>query len=116
MSEPYCGIKKIPKNRRRGTMNECLQKSQVRYYGIQKVDSKLVNKISKPKSNVQKSKLRGEIIKLDVIIKKLKDKFVKEKDIDKKKAIMIECNKLVDKMNRKNATFRQLEKRLEKKN
>jgi len=35
---PYCGIKKIPKGRKRGTMAECAELGKVMYYGVEKID------------------------------------------------------------------------------
>ena len=38
---PYCGIHNPPKNRRPGTLNECLKAKQVRYYGLQAQTTKI---------------------------------------------------------------------------
>ena len=38
MTEPYCGVGKMPKGYRRGTMRECVDMKQIRYYGLKKVD------------------------------------------------------------------------------
>jgi hypothetical protein len=42
MSAIFCGIGKMPKKSRRGTMRECAEKGQIRYYGIKKVDAKTI--------------------------------------------------------------------------
>ena len=42
MSEPYCGIKIPAKGKRRGSMKECADKGEIRYYGIKRVDPKLI--------------------------------------------------------------------------
>ena len=34
MNKPYCGVRKVPKNRKLGTFLECMDRGQVRYYGI----------------------------------------------------------------------------------
>lgn len=49
----YCGIGKIPKNSRRGNMMECALKKQVRYYGLNKVDS---NTMSEAEASNSKDK------------------------------------------------------------
>ena len=63
----YCGIYKIPENKRRGTMKECIMSSQVRYYGIKKVDKRLIDaskrlkkKISKKNISIKIAKLKGQ--------------------------------------------------------
>ena len=33
MNRPYCGARKVPKGRQLGTLAECLNAGQVRYYG-----------------------------------------------------------------------------------
>ena len=43
MSEPFCGLSEPPEGSRRGTAKECIDKGQVRYYGIEKFDKKLMN-------------------------------------------------------------------------
>ena len=41
--EPYCGIKDpLPKNKRLGTMDECYTIGEVRYYGLNKIDSRII--------------------------------------------------------------------------
>jgi len=45
--KPKCGIKEPAKNERKGTMSECAQKKQIRLYGINKVDKKIVQKTFK---------------------------------------------------------------------
>jgi hypothetical protein len=38
----YCGVLKLKKNQRRGSMQECANMGEVRYYGLKKIDSKLL--------------------------------------------------------------------------
>lgn len=40
MTEPYCGIGDPKKGQKRGSMRECAEKGQIRYYGIHKIDPK----------------------------------------------------------------------------
>ena len=41
--EPYCGIKDpLPKNKRLGTMDECYSRGEIRYFGLNKIDSKVI--------------------------------------------------------------------------
>ena len=40
MNKPYCGAKDLPKGRTLGTMKECEDTHQIRYYGLKKVDKR----------------------------------------------------------------------------
>ena len=46
---PYCGMRNPPKNRRAGTLDECLKAGQVRYYGVQAQTTKINDYIKKQK-------------------------------------------------------------------
>jgi len=54
--KPYCGgASKLPKGKRRGTLNECVKKGQIRYYGTgQKVDKNKIDELKKTKKLTQK--------------------------------------------------------------
>lgn len=41
MSKAYCGIGNVPKNKKRGSMKECAEAGQIRYYGLKLIDEKL---------------------------------------------------------------------------
>lgn len=46
----YCGIEQpLPKNYRLGSMEECLNAGKVNYYGIKKIDSRLIEARKKAK-------------------------------------------------------------------
>lgn len=63
----YCGIDKVPKGKIRGTARQCLDKNQVRYYGIEEIPEKYL----KAKSEAKKgNSLQKELLKQ----KKLEDK------------------------------------------
>ena len=38
---PYCGIRNPPKNRIRGTSDQCLKAGQVRYYGRMAIEDSI---------------------------------------------------------------------------
>ena len=69
MSKAYCGINKIPKGQKRGSMKDCASAGQIRYYGLKKIDSKLVEYAKKSKKGQtkrstiieQKATLKGKI-------------------------------------------------------
>ena len=58
MSKPYCGARKVPKNRIRGTSEQCIKSGQARYYGIMSVENE-INKIL-----AEKRKLANENAKI----------------------------------------------------
>lgn len=91
MPEPYCGIKKIPKDRKRGSMKECAEKGKISYYGIKKVDSKIIELANKPASakksatdklRVKIAGAKGKIKNLSGQIKTVKDK-TKKAELEK---------------------------------
>ena len=67
----YCGMCKVPKGHRLGTAKECLDKGQVRYYGIEKIDLVVIKK-----NTVTATKVRNAETKLLVL--KAKGKKLKE--------------------------------------
>ena len=74
MSKPYCGVRKVPKGSRRGTMKECLSKGQTRYYGLEKMNKNLyelyLNQIKQ--ANLKANKKRQEAKKKEAEAKKAK--------------------------------------------
>jgi len=91
----YCGIGDIPKNNRRGTMKECVEKGQIRYYGIKKIDSVTLKSLKKKESG---GDIFMKIFKLHIHGKKLAQIYKREKDEDKKKKLREEINTIVGKI------------------
>jgi hypothetical protein len=102
MSKAFCGIGQVPKNKIRGSMKDCAELGQIRYYGLKKVDTKLINNSLKNKNSKKGSKdylsnklaklyiemagLKGTLKRLNRVLDIEKDKAVKEKaknDIEK---------------------------------
>jgi len=67
----YCGIGKVPKNNERGSDEYCLQHNQVRYWGLKKIDPKIIKKVEIIKN---KDKIVGEIRTGTVVIRALTKK------------------------------------------
>ena len=119
MSDIYCGIGKIPKGQKMGTMRECAEKGQVRYYGIKKIDTKTLS-IVKNKDVVPetKEKLILSMVSLRGIIKRNKGRYegAKEKkaadeyhkiwqDAEKKLAkVIAKLKKIEDVSNKKSSS------------
>lgn len=79
----FCGITQpIPKGYKLGSMKECLEKKQVRYYGLKKLDARLADSINEKKDNsmeltIKITGLRGKLSKIKRDIdasKKLEEK------------------------------------------
>ena len=69
---PYCGINKIPKGQYRGSMTECAEKNQVKFYGLNKVDSKTVDAIKKKTASQGKlDRLKMDVLNLKFEIKNM---------------------------------------------
>ena len=66
----FCGITQpIPRGHKLGSMKECLDAKQVRYYGLKKIDNKLVESVNKTKDTsyeltIKITGLRGKLSKL----------------------------------------------------
>lgn len=110
MSGIYCGIGKIPKKSRLGSMKECAEKKQIRYYGLKKVDSRLVEIAKGTKKDVSgRTFLMNEITKHKGIIKRLKGKVLATKDKNAKEEVKKEIAGVIDKLNKLVKKFNALE-------
>lgn len=72
----YCGSLRIPKGKQRGTPEECLLKKQIRYYGIEKIDPKILEnrKKRKPKTEIEELLLLNRLTtEAKVLLSKIKN-------------------------------------------
>lgn len=107
----YCGIGPVPKNSRLGSMKECADKKQIRYYGIKKVDPKLVEvAIGNENNKGEREKVFKEIAKNKGKVKKLRDKISATKEKNKKDELQKELVKLVETTNALVRKFQTLDK------
>lgn len=78
------------------SMKECVEKKQVRYWGVKKVDSKILDTAQKNKNATQERKvLFIKKVKLQAQIKGLYAKAKAEKDKDKREEMKKELQKLM---------------------
>ena len=121
MAEPYCGAGDVPKGAKRGTMRECAEKKQIRYYGIKKIDSKTLD-ISKQYTNIaesrdklmmQASKLRGLISRTKGRYETTKDPIIASQYYDEWKKHEAELKKVIVKLKVADAAYQK--QRLKKK-
>ena len=111
MTDIYCGISAVPAKSRLGTMKECAAKKQIRYYGIKKIDPKVLGGEKKPKAItrdsaiIELSKFRGKLKNLQSKLK------VAKKEEDKKKLAedIEKTEKEIEKWSKK---FKELDKKL----
>jgi hypothetical protein len=86
MSSVYCGIGDVPKGYKRGNMTECVEKGQIRYYGIKKIDTRTLE-TAKNKELVPET--RDKLIKrmtgLRGLIRRNKGRYETTKDSEKAK-------------------------------
>jgi hypothetical protein len=88
----YCGSKKVPKNKRLGSMIECAEKGQVSYWGLKKIDTRIMENI-KTKKKVSLDKSRTNKIKLDTRLKKMVKDLESTKDKEKKQSLKKDIEK-----------------------
>ena len=60
-----CGVKEPKKGEKRGTMRECADKRQVRYYGVKKVDKKIIDELT---GKTKKVKYYSEPVVMGAIV------------------------------------------------
>jgi hypothetical protein len=128
MDNIYCGIKKTPKNKVVGSMEQCVQKKKVGLYGIYKVDKKLLedpsnnadkNKLTKlrDKYNELKYKINKDKIEYDKLLTdKLKKKAAEliNNDVTVIKSLIVEITKLTEKMEKNKE--KEIQERINKRN
>ena len=85
---PYCGIRNPPKNRVRGTSEQCIKSGQARYYGIMSVENE-INQILAEKRKLanENAKIKRQEAKkkVDDANKKIKQANVAVKEANKAK-------------------------------
>ena len=62
--KPYCGTKKIPKGKRLGNAQECIENNQIRYYGLKPLTTKFIENtkiMKKQKKKTLESKAKQKI-------------------------------------------------------
>lgn len=95
MPDTYCGVGKIPKGKRLGSMKECVEKGEIRFYGLKKIDERLIEAMKEKKYSGDNSddlfiKVVGLKGKLKFMIKKIQA----EKDDNKKDKLKKSAKKL----------------------
>ena len=106
----YCGINKLKKNQKRGDIRECIRSKQVRFYGINKIDPKLLTFLTEQKQEVLNlDKLFLQLITLRGRVKGLTKKKENSKDEKEKKKFDDEILKTKNEISIINAKIKKLE-------
>ncbi len=99
MSDIHCGVTKVPKGKKLGSMMECAEKSQVRYYGLKRIDPKILEAAQKQKSKpATRENLMMKHVEINARKKKLTASLEKEKDKIKKGKIEKDLKKALDQL------------------
>lgn len=114
MDVPYCGSKVVPKNRRLGTMKECAELGKVNYYGVKKVDTRVLNNVV-PLKKLNLDKVRAVKIGVDARLKKLNKDYESIKDSEKKKTIKKEITKTKKELEKATKDYKETFKKVEEK-
>jgi len=56
----YCGISRVPRGKRLGTVKECMNSGQVRYWGLESIGKKITNKKKIPKKILDQLKKKDD--------------------------------------------------------
>lgn len=108
--EIYCGIKKVPKGKRLGTMKECAEKGQISYYGLKKVDPKLIESIQKgAEKKESRDKLAINMVRLRGRVSKLKKDILGTKNQKEKEKLKKELEKAEKELAEVAAKFKKME-------
>lgn len=112
MPETYCGINKLPKGKRYGSMIECAEQGQVRRYGTNKMDPKTLEKArDKDVLPETREKLIPMMMSLRGLVKRHKGKYETTKDSNAKMESMKIWKKAEADLKKVEAKVRRIEKK-----
>lgn len=121
MSNAFCGIGNIPKGKKRGSMKECVEANQIRYYGLKKVDQKLIDSINSKKkidnagtksATTQFRKLTVELLGLRGKVKNVKGKMQAAKDKKTKDECLKELDQIEKQKNKIKLDIQNVQKKM----
>ena len=111
MSDISCSIQPLKKNQRRGTLDECIKKRQIRYYGIEKVDMSQAKKAKPGKNELTRDKIMAKISALRGKVKNLTSKMMNAKKEDEKEQFKSELNKATNELTKYRELYAEIEKK-----
>lgn len=108
--KPYCGFEDVPKGHRKGTMKECVEKKQIRLFGLHKIDPKTVKNFrlklkqgkvlpeTREKLLLLLANLKGRRRTISVRAEKTKDKLVSQQYKDELKNVESRISHIIPKL------------------
>lgn len=109
-----CGVKALKKGEKRGTMQECIDKKQVRYYGIKTIDKILLDELlqkKKPEKALTELSIHEVSATMSAIIHNIKRKREYQTEA-KKKGETTKVDKFEKEINALKTKYKKYEKRL----
>lgn len=108
----FCGINKIPKGKKRGTVFECGKAKQIRYYGMVVIDKKVLGALDKKivDKSKQLDKLFIKLVGLRGKIRGINRKIEGEKDKKVVRKLKNEIDKVNEEKAKVNAEIQKLKK------
>lgn len=118
MSDIYCGVGAVPKKSKLGSMKQCAEKKQIRYWGVKKIDTKMLA-LAQGKSKTAKDKKTREKVMVEVSayrgkIRNLTKKLDGAKDAKEKSKLEKDLDDAKDGLEKKLKLFREIEAKLKK--
>lgn len=124
MSNVYCGVRDVPAGKKRGSMKQCAEKGEVRYYGLNKVDERLLEFLRDPKQKpmsrdkvfIKMSSLKMKLKKMQIVVSDAQKESQKKKTataIKKFEKLRDTFNKKVEEYNKIVRLFNKLDKERE---
>ena len=111
--EKYCGINKVPANMERGDAEYCLKHNQVRYWGLKKVDSSILEELKNIKDLEKLEKeLKSAFILLRALNKKA-EKIIKDLDTYESEKYLKKRLEIFDTEQEKKVEKKRIKKRTE---
>ncbi len=110
MSKIFCAAGQVPKGKRRGTMRECAQRNQIRYWGVKKIDPRILEDSIKLNKYGGRDKVQAKLVGLRAKLKKLKMVHSAEKNESSKKKLSKEYAETFKRYKEIQAVFKILDK------
>lgn len=115
MSKIYYGIDKLKKGYKLGSMRESIEAGQVRYFGLRKIDPRLIEAIQTGRIQPQtREKILERLFILEPKIKKIKKSLEIEEDCNKIKIMEKELKTLIKEAKKLSAELKKIEELREK--
>lgn len=111
MTDISCSIQPLKKNQRRGTLDECIKKRQIRYYGLEKVDISQAKKTKPGKNELTRDKIIVKISALKGKVKNLTSKMMNAKKEDEKEQFKSDLEKVVNELTKYRELYAEIEKK-----